>query len=277
MTGYIFTWIVDLPLITKYNDIYGMPRFCRIAGNLILPVHLACQKYIIIMGNIVVWGCDMRTLGFVLSLIIGFTFFALFLEGFQSSLPVAAGAGVISFIAGLLMFIPSKKRPVKSNVKQAPKQKKTSMPDDDELVCDGITRGELRRIVKNGKEQVKRIEDIGLKVMKHDVRINILEICTAANDIFDDFVKDPKDINVARRFILYYLDTTERIVTKYYQLSKAPYLSDDAKKTLNNVESTLVMIKDTFRTQLKKLTENDVLDLDAEVKVLKNTIKQEGI
>lgn len=219
----------------------------------------------------------MRTLGFVLSLIIGFTFFALFLEGFQSSLPVAAGAGVISFIAGLLMFIPSKKRPVKSNVKQAPKQKKTSMPDDDELVCDGITRGELRRIVKNGKEQVKRIEDIGLKVMKHDVRINILEICTTANDIFDDFVKDPKDIKIARRFILYYLDTTERIVAKYYQLSKSPYLSDDAKNTLNNVESTLVMIKDTFRKQLKKLTENDVLDLDAEVKVLKNTIKQEGI
>jgi 5-bromo-4-chloroindolyl phosphate hydrolysis protein len=113
--------------------------------------------------------------------------------------------------------------------------------------------------------------------MKHDVRINILEICTTANDIFDDFVKDPKDIKIARRFILYYLDTTERIVAKYYQLSKSPYLSDDAKNTLNNVESTLVMIKDTFRKQLKKLTENDVLDLDAEVKVLKNTIKQEGI
>jgi len=221
----------------------------------------------------------MRTLGFVLSIIIGFTFFALFLQGFQSPPPIAAGAGIVTFIAGLLIFLPSKKQPAKkADVKQAVKQKKRpSMPDDDELVCDGITRGELRRIVRDGKEQVKRIEDIGLKVMKHDVRINILEICTAANDIFDDFVKDPNDINIARRFILYYLDTTERIVAKYYQLSKAPYLSDDAKKTLNNVESTLIMIKDTFRKQLKKLTENDVLDLDAEVKVLKNTIKQEGI
>jgi 5-bromo-4-chloroindolyl phosphate hydrolysis protein len=209
----------------------------------------------------------------------GLTFFALFLQGFQSPLPVAAGAGFITFVAGLLMFIPSKKRTVKkAEVKQAIKQKKRpSMPDDDELVCAGITRGELRRIVKDGREQVKRIEDIGLKVMKHDVRINILEICTTADDIFDDFVKDPNDINIARRFILYYLDTTERIVAKYYQLSKAPYLSDEVKRTLNNVESTLVMIKDTFRKQLKKLTENDVLDLDAEVKVLKNTIKQEGI
>jgi 5-bromo-4-chloroindolyl phosphate hydrolysis protein len=112
---------------------------------------------------------------------------------------------------------------------------------------------------------------------KHDVRVNILEICATANDIFDEFVKDPKDVKRARRFILYYLDTTERIVSKYYQLGKTPYLSDDAKKTLKNVENTLDLIKDTFRKQLKKLTENDVMDLDAEVKVLQNTIKQEGI
>ena len=79
----------------------------------------------------------MRTLGFVLSIIIGFTFFALFLQGFQSPPPVAVVAGVITFIAGVLMFMPSKKKPVKkANVKQAPKQKKTLMPDDDELVCD---------------------------------------------------------------------------------------------------------------------------------------------
>jgi len=178
------------------------------------------------------------------------------------------------------MFSPQKKQKQKEpRVKPAPKQKKDPfpMPGDDEFVCDGITRGELNRIVNNGKAQVKRIEDIGLKIMKHDVRINILEICTTANDIFDDFVKDPKDIKEARRYILYYLDTTERIVTKYYQLSNAAYLSDEAKKTLKNVELTLNMIKDTFRRQLKKLTENDVLDLEAEVKVLQNTIKQEGI
>ena len=76
---------------------------------------------------------------------------------------------------------------------------------------------------------------------------------------------------------MYYLETTERIVAKYYELSKATYLSDEAKKTLKNVESTLVLIKDSFRNHLKKLTENDILDLEAEVKVLQNAIKREGI
>lgn len=222
----------------------------------------------------------MRALGLILSIIIGFTFFALFNEGFHTPLPVSAIAAVISFIGGMLMFSPTKKEKQKEpRVKPAPKQKREPFPTpgDEEFVCDGITRGELNRIVRNGKMQVKRIEDTGLKIMKHDVRVNILEICTTANDIFDDFVKDPKDVKEARRFILYYLDTTERIVSKYYQLSNAAYLSDEARKTLKNVEQTLDMIKETFRRQLKKLTENDVMDLEAEVKVLQNTIKQEGI
>jgi 5-bromo-4-chloroindolyl phosphate hydrolysis protein len=226
------------------------------------------------------WRYKMRALSFILSLVISLTFFVLFAEGFRASIPVAGAAGVISFVAGMLIFSPAKKDVKKQpKVKPAPKQKKQPFPTpgDEEFVCEGITRGELKRIVRNGKEQVKRIEDVALKIMKHNVRVDILEICATANDIFDDFVRDPKDIKIARRFTLYYLDTTERIVTKYYQLSNVPYLSDDAKATLKNVESTLVMIKDTFRKQLKKLTENDVMDLDAEIKVLRNTIKQEGI
>lgn len=237
------------------------------------------KKYVY-KTNMKVWRCRMKTLRIILSSIIGLTFFALFMEGFNSSVPVALGAGSVTFIAGMLLFSPSmNKKEKKSGVKPAPKQKKKTMPmpDDEELVCDGITRGQLRRIVREGKEQVGRIEDIGLKIMNHRVRIDILEICTAAGDIFDDFLKDPKDIKESRRFILYYLDTTERIVSKYYELTKATYLSDDAKKTLKNVETTLVLIKDSFRNHLKKLTENDVMDLDAEVKVLQNTIKREGI
>lgn len=221
----------------------------------------------------------MKTLRIILSSIIGLTFFALFLEGLNSSLPIAFGAGSVTFIAGMLMFSPVKsKEPKKPKASPQPRRKKDApMPGDEEFVCDGITRGELKRIVREGKEQVSRIEEIGLKIMDHKVRVEILEICSVAGDIFDNFIKDPRDIKESRRFLIYYLDTTERIVSKYYELSRATYLSDDAKKTLKNVESTLVLIKDSFRNHLKKLTENDVLDLEAEVKVLQNTIKREGI
>jgi 5-bromo-4-chloroindolyl phosphate hydrolysis protein len=222
----------------------------------------------------------MKVLRFLLSAIIGFAIFVMFFKGLRSSLVISVVAAVISFFGSMLMSSsPKKEKEKRSIVKPAPKQNKNPvpMPGDDEYVFEGMTRGEFRKIIVNGREQIKRIEDIGLKIMKHDVRVNILEICATANDIFDEFVKDPKDVKRARRFILYYLDTTERIVSKYYQLGKTPYLSDDAKKTLKNVENTLDLIKDTFRKQLKKLTENDVMDLDAEVKVLQNTIKQEGI
>ncbi|HZK27915.1 MAG TPA: 5-bromo-4-chloroindolyl phosphate hydrolysis family protein [Thermoclostridium sp.] len=217
----------------------------------------------------------MKTLRIILSSIIGLTFLALFLEGFNSPVPVAIGAGGVTFLAGMLMFSPSgNKKPMKKTVKA---QRATKSATDDEFVCDGITRGELNRIVREGKTQVKRIEDVGLKIMNHKVRIDVLEICTTANDIFDNFITDPLDIKTSRRFLLYYLDTTERIVSKYYELGKSAYLSDNAKNTLKNVESTLVLIKDSFRSHLKKLTDNDIMDLEAEVTVLKNAIQREGI
>ncbi len=217
----------------------------------------------------------MKTLRIILSSIIGLTFLALFLEGFNSPVPVAIGAGGVTFLAGMLMFSPSgNKKPKKKTIKA---QRATKSAADDEFVCDGITRGELNRIVREGKTQVKRIEDVGLKIMNHKVRIDVLEICTTANDIFDNFITDPLDIKTSRRFLLYYLDTTERIVSKYYELGKSAYLSDNAKNTLKNVESTLVLIKDSFRSHLKKLTDNDIMDLEAEVTVLKNAIQREGI
>ena len=145
------------------------------------------------------------------------------------------------------MFTPKNDKKINKQkqpkVKPAPKQNRrsASQPDDDQFIIPGMTRGEFRKIIVDGRAQIKRIEDVGLKIMKHNVRVDILEICTTASDIFDGFVKDPKDIRVARRFTLYYLDTTERIVTKYYQLGKAPYLSEEAKNK-KNVEQTLGMI-----------------------------------
>lgn len=221
----------------------------------------------------------MKALIIILSSIIGLTFFALFRRGFYASAPVSLGASIFSFIGSMLMFSPSKKKKDRAGEKPAPKQKKKpeQEPGDDEFVVDGITRGELKRIVREGKEQVSRIEDTGLKIMNHKVRVDVLEICSIANDIFDNFLKDPRDIKDSRRFIVYYLETTDRIVSKYYELSRTAYLSDEAKQTLKNVENTLELIKDSFRNHLKKLTENDVMDLEAEIKVLQNTIKREGI
>ncbi|ANX00575.1 5-bromo-4-chloroindolyl phosphate hydrolysis family protein [Thermoclostridium stercorarium] len=222
----------------------------------------------------------MKALRLILSTIISLTFLALFLEGFHSSLPAAILAGGLSFLGGMLMFSPDRKtKETKKTQLKPPKNRKKVIPapGDDEFVCEGVTRGELKRIVREGKEQVNRIEETGLKIMNHTVRVDVLEICSIANDIFDNFLKDPRDIKESRRFLLYYLDTTERIVSKYYELSNTSYLSDEAKKTLKDVESTLVLIKDSFRNHLKKLTENDVLDLEAEIRVLQNTIKREGI
>jgi len=98
-----------------------------------------------------------------------------------------------------------------------------------------------------------------------------------ADSIFDDFIKDPKDVRAARKFIDYYLETTLKIVLLYTELSAKSVYSDQEKQVLEKAEQILKQIEDTFHKQLGKLQEDDYLDLATELDVLEMTMKSEGI
>jgi 5-bromo-4-chloroindolyl phosphate hydrolysis protein len=48
------------------------------------------------------------------------------------------------------------------------------------------------------------------------------------------------------------------------------------KKTLSDVEETLDSMHETYKKQLTSLFEDDILDLNTEISVLKKTIKLES-
>ena len=178
---------------------------------------------------------------------------------------------------GIQIMLPVKKGKKNKQEKENKKVKiENKKEDPNEFVCEGITRKAFNEIINSGRAQIKRIEEIGLKIMDHKVRINILDICQVANEIYDDFIQDPKDIKTSRRFINYYLETTEKIVDKYYKLANCEYLTKEGTESLQEVEKTLELIEESFKKHLKKLLDNDILDLDAEIKVLKDTMKAES-
>lgn len=140
-----------------------------------------------------------------------------------------------------------------------------------------LTQNEINQIIRNGREQVEVIRNVG-KLLEHQpVQETIFKICKVADVIFDDFVKDPKDIRAARKFIDYYLSTTQKIVVLYKELSQKPVHNEKEQKILEDTQRILVQIEETFHKQLGKLQEDDYLDLETELAVLEMTIKSEGI
>lgn len=144
----------------------------------------------------------------------------------------------------------------------------------DEFVDD--TNERALQAVKEGMNKLRKIRNNTRMIKNNEVAEKIQEICRVGVDIFDNIKKHPEDLRRAKQFLNYYLDATEKIVNQYVELSQKREINDDVKASLANAEDILSTIGETYKKQLHNLMENDVMDLNTEITVLKKTMKFEG-
>lgn len=145
-----------------------------------------------------------------------------------------------------------------------------------EIKGDPFRSIQVEKTVKDGSERLRNIRSQTRLISDNEVAGKIQDICKTGLDIFDYIQKNPDDLTKARQFINYYLDTTEKIVNKYVDLISKKERSSDIDAAISNVENVLDSIKETYSKQLHNLLEDDLLDLNTEIKVLEKTIKLEG-
>ena len=189
--------------------------------------------------------------------------FLLFYFGLPNTgLPVAFGLSVAAFAAALLAspFRKPKPRPV-SAPKPAASPAKSADPGD---------------LIEEGNRRIAEILENAKRIKNQDIKDKIAAIVEVSGRIFDDLRQDPSDVKKAKKFVLYYLDSTSIIVKKYADLSKYTYRNAGMNDTLKRAETLLDSIKEAFEKQLLALLENDVMDLDVEIKTLESTFKMDG-
>ncbi len=141
-----------------------------------------------------------------------------------------------------------------------------------------VTHEEVKasEVVKKGMNSLREISNQTRFIRNNEVAGKIREICRIGVEIFDEIKREPKDLRKARQFINYYLDTTEKIVKRYVELSSKKESNPEIEETMKKVEESLDSIKDTYQKQLNNLLEDDLLDINTEIEVLKKTMKLEG-
>ncbi len=194
----------------------------------------------------------------VYALIRGVFFKYLFFSGFSAFL-VALLLGVAVFIA-VRRFL---KSAFAGNKKEEPAAKTPEGEKAKKAYDDGIkvlTRIRNRTRMVRNNEAAKKIQDI----------------CKVGFEIFEDIKKNPSDLRKIKTFTNYYMDSTEKIINQYVELSGRQDTTPEVRESLEKVEGLLDEIKKTFDKQLASLLEDDLLDLNVELEVLKKTMKHEG-
>ena len=94
--------------------------------------------------------------------------------------------------------------------------------------------------------------------------------------ISDSVSKDIEDLKRCRRFMNYYLPTTEKLADKYVFITGKD-AGDNVNETKAAIESAFEQIEKAFRKQYDSLFENDALDITTDVAVLETMLKKDGL
>ena len=137
-----------------------------------------------------------------------------------------------------------------------------------------IEYGEIQETLRLNKEKITEVckdTEVLSGVMKEKVK----RLCEISEQILENVKKNPQNIKAVKRVFSYYLETTDKILDIYTELSNQVIQSIEMEARLKKVESILDLIIDIFKQYLERSIESKVIDLDIEIELLEKVIKME--
>ena len=88
--------------------------------------------------------------------------------------------------------------------------------------------------------------------------------------------ENPEKISMARRFFTYYLDTAAGLLERYIQMQETGLRTPEISEAMMKTARTLPVLNEVFDKQFTKFMEGELMDVEAEIALLENTLKMEG-
>lgn len=141
----------------------------------------------------------------------------------------------------------------------------------------GVSTRDVVEAIKTGTDKLDRILSEAKAIRSPNTTRRIKHIDSIGRKIIEDFRQDPKDVRIANSWLNSYLDETLTLVKGYAQLSRTGTRSVEAQKQMAGFDDMLDLIEKKFQELLDKLLENDTMDFDVTMQVMRNRLQQEGI
>lgn len=87
----------------------------------------------------------------------------------------------------------------------------------------------------------------------------------------------PEKVGLARRFVDYYQDRALLLLRKFKELEKTQLHTQEIEDTKQKIKDVLDSFDEAYEDQFSKVLNAQMMDLDAELKVMKQTLESDGI
>ncbi len=133
----------------------------------------------------------------------------------------------------------------------------------------GVDPELLLKNLEDAELTLKQIIKAKDKIKDYQLKDALEKAVANARKILDTIKSDPKDIRVARKFLVVYLDGIKRVLDQYNDLDST--LIDESMK--ERLVSLLQDARVRFEKELENLRSNDLFELDVQIDALKEQLK----
>ncbi len=135
---------------------------------------------------------------------------------------------------------------------------------------------EMQRLLDEAKKDLKQIGKAAREITNVKAREDAQALEACGKRILVYLQENPEKISMARRFFTYYLDTAAGLLERYIQMQETGLRTPEISEAMMKTARTLPVLNEVFDKQFTKFMEGELMDVDAEISLLRNTLEMEG-
>lgn len=134
---------------------------------------------------------------------------------------------------------------------------------------------EADAVLAEAKTAAMEMEKLSASIGDPSITRKIAALIDLSNRIARDVLEDPADMKQVKKFQSYFLPSTLGLLHAYDRMGDAP--GDKALRTKERISQILDTEIQAFQKQLDSLYDNDLLDIDADIRVMQMLLEREGL
>lgn len=135
--------------------------------------------------------------------------------------------------------------------------------------------GELEQKLLEAHEDYDSIKGSIKNIRDLQVKNEAEKLAETSAAIIEYLENNPLKIRQARQFIDYYQDSASKLLTKYIGLQDANIETAEIIQLKKDTRSALATLNKAFSGQFEKLMRGELIDMQAEIELLEQTVKME--
>lgn len=132
-------------------------------------------------------------------------------------------------------------------------------------------------VIRSAAAARREMDRLASSVPDEAVRTRIVRLAELSDKIAQDAKEDPSDIPLIQKFQNYFLPSTLQLLNAYDRLADQGVDGKNISGTKRRIEDLLDTLVLAYEKQLDALYRNDAMDIDADIAVMENLLRREGL